>query len=68
MSVVDLTCCLEKSDKYDDIRKVMKQASEGPAKGILGCTEDQVVSCNFICDTHYFTFDAGLALPSVTTL
>nr|KAF6302275.1 glyceraldehyde-3-phosphate dehydrogenase [Pipistrellus kuhlii] len=45
--VVGLTCCLEKDAKYDDIKKVVKQASEGPRKGILSYTEDQVVSCDF---------------------
>ena len=64
VSVVDLTCRLEKPAKYDEIKAAMKAASEGPLKGILGYTEDAVVSTDFLGDarTSIFDADAGIAL------
>ena len=64
VSIVDLKSCLEKPAKYDDIKKVVKQASEDPLKGILGCTKDQVVSHDLNSNPHTSTFDAvpGIAL------
>jgi glyceraldehyde 3-phosphate dehydrogenase len=64
VSVVDLTVRLEKSASYDQIKKAMKAASEGEMKGILGYTEDQVVSTDFLGDprTSIFDADAGISL------
>lgn len=64
VSVVDLTCRLEKPATYDEIKAVMKKASEGSLKGILAYTEDAVVSSDFIGDSHTCIFDAsaGIAL------
>ncbi|XP_044538259.1 glyceraldehyde-3-phosphate dehydrogenase-like [Gracilinanus agilis] len=64
VSVVDLTCRLDKPAKYEDIKRVMRNASEGYLKGILGYTEEQVVSTDFIGDPNSSTFDAeaGIAL------
>lgn len=64
VSVVDLTVRLEKPASYEDIKKVMKEASEGELKGILGYTEDEVVSQDFIGDARTSIFDAkaGIAL------
>ncbi|HAR63438.1 MAG: type I glyceraldehyde-3-phosphate dehydrogenase [Candidatus Margulisiibacteriota bacterium] len=64
VSAVDLTCKLAKPAKYEDIKKVMKAASEGALKGILGYTEDAVVSADFIGDarTSIFDADAGISL------
>ncbi|XP_053578115.1 glyceraldehyde-3-phosphate dehydrogenase [Bombina bombina] len=64
VSVVDLTCRLAKPAKYDEIKAVIKAAADGPMKGILGYTEDQVVSSDFNGDTRssIFDADAGIAL------
>lgn len=62
VSVVDLTCRLEKGASYDEIKRVMKAASEGPMKGILGYTEDQVVSNDFLTDSRTSIFDAGAGI------
>merc|ERR1712070_1037762 len=50
VSVVDLTCQIEKSASYDEIKACIKEASEGPMAGVLGYTEEQIVSSDFISD------------------
>ncbi len=64
VSVVDLTCNLAKPATYEEICAAMKEASEGELKGILGYTEDAVVSSDFLGDTRTSIFDAkaGIAL------
>ncbi|WP_434144918.1 type I glyceraldehyde-3-phosphate dehydrogenase [Photobacterium leiognathi] len=64
VSVVDLTVNLKNAASYETICKAMKAASEGELKGILGYTEDAVVSTDFNGDTHTSIFDAaaGIAL------
>ena len=64
VSVVDLTCRLEKAASYEEICKAMKAASEGEMKGILGYTEDDVVSSDFTGDARTSIFDAkaGISL------
>eukprot|EP00300_Choanocystis_sp_HF-7_P006728 c14871_g1_i1.p1 GENE.c14871_g1_i1~~c14871_g1_i1.p1 ORF type:complete len:348 (-),score=107.22 c14871_g1_i1:52-1095(-) len=59
VSVVDLTVRLEKSATYEEIKATIKAASEGPYKGIIGYTEDHVVSTDFLHDSHSSIFDAG---------
>jgi glyceraldehyde 3-phosphate dehydrogenase len=64
VSVVDLTCRLAKEATYEEICKAVKEAADGPLKGIMGYTEDEVVSTDFIGDTRSSIFDAkaGIAL------
>jgi glyceraldehyde 3-phosphate dehydrogenase len=64
VSVVDLTCRLEKPASYDEIKAAMKKASENELKGILGYTDEAVVSNDFLGDarTSIFDADAGISL------
>jgi len=62
VSVVDLTVRLEKETTYDQIKAAMKAAAEGELAGILGYTEDQVVSSDFIGDARTSIFDAGAGI------
>jgi len=64
VSVVDLTCELEKEASYEEIKAEMKAQSQGALKGILGYTEDKVVATDFRGDarTSIFDADAGIAL------
>jgi glyceraldehyde 3-phosphate dehydrogenase len=64
VSVVDLTVRLEKGASYEEIKKVVREAAEGPLKGILFYTEDEVVSSDFNTSSYSSVFDAkaGIAL------
>ena len=64
VSVVDLTCRLEKAASYDEIKAAIKKASENELAGILGYTEDAVVSSDFTTDDRTSIFDAkaGISL------
>jgi len=62
VSVVDLTVRIEKSASYEEIKATIREASEGSLKGILGYTEDEVVSSDFIGDTRSSIFDANAGI------
>ncbi|KAE9458479.1 hypothetical protein C3L33_09635, partial [Rhododendron williamsianum] len=66
VSVVDLTCRLEKSASYEDVKAAIKNASEGPLLGILGYTDEDVVSNDFLGDSRSSIFDAkaGIGLSA----
>uniref|UniRef100_A0A5B6YJH0 Glyceraldehyde-3-phosphate dehydrogenase n=1 Tax=Davidia involucrata TaxID=16924 RepID=A0A5B6YJH0_DAVIN len=66
VSVVDLTCRLEKSASYEDVKAAIRYASEGPLKGILGYTDEDVVSNDFVGDSRSSIFDAkaGIGLSA----
>jgi len=62
VSVVDLTVKLSKSTSYDDINASMESASKGNLKGILGYTDEDVVSSDFIGSTYSSIYDAGAGI------
>ncbi len=62
VSVVDLTVRLEKETSYEEIKKAMKHASENELKGILGYTDEAVVSQDFVGETDTSVFDAGAGI------
>ena len=66
MLVVDLTCRLVKAASYDDVKAAIKAAYEGPLKGILGYTDEDVVSNDFVGNARSSIFyaKAGIALNS----
>jgi len=61
-SVVDLTAVLKKDATYDEVKDAMKKAAEGPLKGILGYTEEKIVSQDVIGDSRSSIFDAGAGM------
>lgn len=62
VSLVDLTVRLEKQTSYQEIKDAMKRASENELKGILGYTEEEVVSQDFVSEPRTSVFDAGAGL------
>ena len=67
VSVVDLTCNLKTPTTYDEIKAEVKRASENEMKGIVGYTEDPVVSSDFISDPRTSIFDAGAGIMLTPT-
>jgi glyceraldehyde 3-phosphate dehydrogenase len=59
VSVVDLAAVLNRNATAEEVNGALKSAADGPLKGILAFTEDEVVSSDFIHDTHSSIFDAG---------
>ena len=67
VSVVDLTVNLERGASYKDVKAAMKAASQGELSGILGYTEDEVVSTDFLGETCTSVFDAGAGIALTDT-
>lgn len=62
VSVVDLTVRTEKAASWDEVKAALKAASEGPLKGVLGYTEESVVSQDFVSESMTSIFDAGASI------
>jgi len=62
VSVVDLTCRLEKSATWEEVKAALKEASENEMKGVLGYTEEGVVSQDFVSEPKTSTFDANASM------
>merc|ERR1719498_1387194 len=62
VSVVDLTCKIEKAASYDDIMAALTEAAEGPMAGYLGITSDIVVATDFLSDTRSSIVDVGAGI------
>ncbi|MCL4157014.1 UNVERIFIED_CONTAM: hypothetical protein GTU68_021299 [Idotea baltica] len=62
VSVVDLTCRLEKPAPWAEVKKALKDASEGELKGVLGYTEEGVVSQDFVSEPRTSVFDANASM------
>ncbi len=62
VSVVDLTCRLEKSATFEEVKAALKEASENELKGVLGYTEEGVVSQDFVSEPKTSTFDANASM------
>ena len=67
VSVVDLTVNLEKPASYDEIKAAIKAAADGPLNGVLGYTEEDVVSADFITDRRSSIFDAKAGIQLTPT-
>ncbi|GMF65297.1 unnamed protein product [[Candida] boidinii] len=67
VSVVDLTVNLKKPTTYEEICATIKAAADGPLKGVLGYTEDAVVSTDFLSDSRSSIFDAKAGIMLTPT-
>lgn len=67
-SVVDLTCEVGRETSVDEVNSALKAASEGPMKGILGYTEDPIVSADIVGDPHSSIVDSRLTMVHGTTV